>query len=338
MDDGPQIKEKFWNLTGMRVHSYSLPGLKNRDKSGNKTLLITSDQRQKYIMTFRYNLAYAELEAEVLKRLSKRNDALPKLVNRSGNWLVQEYISGERLSLALATKDRKKLYEIVCNAISTLISIQEDAQEIGLEKLVKPICTNQGWREEKLSALKGIAKVSGLSIPEVDRQKIFKVLEIKPLSFIKWDARPGNGILRDDKRTCWFDWEHCGRRAGIDDLVWFLSDEWLNLETNDELLIIKKFINYFNKREVSAPSENYLRVFGTIHMCGRLSKILELWQAHSSWIDREKCLTHDLMGVTAQEANRLALKAARWANHDNLTKPLVPWLHNLSTWLEEQKK
>jgi hypothetical protein len=182
-----------------------------------------------------------------------------------------------------------------------------------------------------------IAKLSGLSTPEVDRQKIFKVLEIKPLTFIKWDARAGNAIFRNDRGTCWFDWEHCGRRAGIDDLVWFLSDEWLNLEPDDELLIIDKFISCFNRREVSVPLENYLRVFGTIHMCGRLSKILELQQEQSSWIDRNKCLTHDLMGVTAQETNRLILKAARWADHDSLTKPLVAWLNNLRIWLLEQK-
>ena len=333
-----QIKEKFWNLTGLRINSYSHPGLKNRDKSGNKTLLVTSEQNQKYIMTFRYNLAYAELEAEVLKRLSKRNDALPKLINRSGNWLVQEYISGQRLSVALATKYSKKKHETICNAISSLISIQEDAQEIGLEKLVKPICTNQVWRETKITALKGIAKVSGLSTPELDREEILKVLKIKPLTFIKWDSRLGNGILKDNKSTCWFDWEHCGRRAGIDDLVWFLSDEWLNLKKDDEQIIINKFIDCFNRREISVPPEAYLRVFGTIHMCGRLFKILELWQGRSSWIDREKCLNHDLMGVTAQETKRLALKAARWANEDNLTSPLVPWLNNLSTWIDGQKK
>ena len=336
MGEESEIKSKFWNLTGMRVQSYSHPGLKNRDNSGNKTLLITSNQKQKYIMTFRHNLAYAELEAEVLKRLSKRNNALPKLVNRAGNWLVQEHISGERLTLALATTDREKSYKIICNAISTLINIQNDAQEIGLEKLVKPICINQTWKEEKLIALQSISRVSGLSAPEIDRKKIFKALEIKPLSFVKWDARLGNGMLRENKQTCWFDWEHCGRRAGIDDLVWFLSDEWLNLGTEDELRIINKFINHFKKREVPIPSEQYLRVFGTIHMCGRLSKILELWQGRSSWIDRRKCIMHDLMGVTAQESNRLALKAARWANHDSLTKPLVPWLNNLSAWLNNK--
>jgi hypothetical protein len=330
-----QIKEQFWNLTGMRVHSYSHPGLKNRDKSGNRTLLITSDQKQKYIMTFRHNLAYAELEAEVLKRLAKRNDALPNLVNRSGNWLVQEYISGERLTQALATKDRKK-NEIICSAISTLASIQEDARKIGLEKLVKPICTKQAWKDSKLSALKGIAEVSGLRPPKLDEKKIFKALEIKPMSFIKWDSRPGNVILKDNNKTCWFDWEHCGRRAGIDDLVWFLSDEWLKLETDDELQIINKFIDYFDKKEVSVPLKNYLRIFGTMHMCGRLSKILELWHGRSAWIERQKCLTYDLMGVTAQESNSLAIKAARWANHDSLTKPLVPWLNNLSNWLDEQ--
>lgn len=338
MDDGPQIKKKFWDLTGMKALSYSHPGLIDRNSSGNKTLLVTSDQRQKYIMTFRHNLAYAELEGEVLKRLSIRNDALPKLVNRSGNWLVQEYISGKRLSLALATKDRGKLYDISCNAISTLISIQDDAQEIGLEKLVKAICIKPDWREGRLNSLVGIAKLSGLIVPEVDRQKIFKALEVKPLSFIKWDARAGNAILKNDRKTCWFDWEHCGRRAGIDDLVWFLSDEWLNLEPDDERHIINKFIRHFNRKEISVPLEKYLRLFGTIHMCGRLSNIIELRQGRTSWIDRKKCLTYDLMGVTAQESNRLALKAARWAGYDSLTKPLVPWLNNLSIWLLEQKQ
>ena len=337
MNDGLQIKKTFWNLTGMRVRSYSYPGLQNRDKSGNKTISIISDQSQKYIMTFRYNLAYAEIEAEVLKRLSKKNDALPKLVNRSGNWLIQEHINGKRLSLALTTKDREGKYDISCNAISTLVSLQQDAQEIGLGKLVKAVCTKQNWREERLNSLEGIAKLSGLSLPEVDRQKIFKVLAINPLSFIKWDARAGNAIFRNDKSTCWFDWEHCGRRAGIDDLVWFLSDEWLNLEPDDELHIINKFIDYFDRKEVSVPLENYLRIFGTIHMCSRLAKILELRQRKFSWIDRKKCLTYDLMGVTAQESNRLALKAARWADHDSLTKPLVPWLNNLGVWLHAQK-
>ncbi len=337
MGEDSQIKDQFWNLTGMRAQSFSHPGLRNRDNTGNKTLLVTTDQKQKFIMTFRHNLAYAELEAEVLKRLANKNSALPKLVNRSGHWLVQEYIDGERLTLALEAKDRKKTFKITCNAISSLIGIQKDAQEIGFEKLVKPICTNQTWKDEKLTVLANISKMSGLCAPELDRRKVSKALEIKPLSFIKWDARLGNGILRKNNKTCWFDWEHSGRRAGIDDLVWFLSDEWLNLETEDELLIINKFIDHFRKKEVCINSEQYLRIFGTIHMCGRLSKILELRQKRSSWIDREKCITYDLMGVTAQESNRLIRKAARWANHTSLTRPLVPWLKNLSSWLMDKK-
>jgi len=336
MGEKEHIKDKFWNLTGMKVQSFSHPGLKNRDKTGNKTFLIITDQRQKFIMTFRFNEAHAELEAEVLKRLGNKNDSLPKLVNRSGNWLVQEYISGDRLSLALAKTDKRKSYKIICNALSALVDIQNDAKEIGFEKLVKPICNNQSWRDERLSAFKSISEVSGLYAPKLDHQNLSKALEIKPLSFIKWDARLGNGILRNNKKICWFDWEHCGRRAGIDDLVWLLSDEWLNLETEDELSIINKFINHFKKKEVLIPPEQYLRVFGTMHMCGRLSKILELRQKRSSWMDREKCITFDLMGVTAQETNRLIRKASRWASLDGLTRPLVPWLDNLNAWIKDE--
>jgi hypothetical protein len=49
---------------------------------------------------------------------------------------------------------------------------------------VKPICVKQDWREAKLSALNSIAKVSGLTAPRVDQKKIFKALEIEPLSFL----------------------------------------------------------------------------------------------------------------------------------------------------------
>ena len=35
MGEDSQIKDQFWNLTGMRAQSFSHPGLRNRDNTGN---------------------------------------------------------------------------------------------------------------------------------------------------------------------------------------------------------------------------------------------------------------------------------------------------------------
>jgi thiamine kinase-like enzyme len=331
-----QIKKIFLDLTGFKIKSFSHPGLEDRDNSGNKVLLITSDNDQKFILTFRHNLAHAKLEAEVLKRISREKGPVPNLLNSSGHWLVQEYITGNRLSSSLNTKNKNLYSDYIYNGISSLIHLQEIAKKIHLGTSAWPICSKTAWKELEVSSLSSISNLTRLPLPRIDKNKIIDLLTINPSSFIKWDARPGNAIVGHKQRIFWIDWEHSGLRAGIDDLIWFLTDEWVSLKPQVELEIISEFINYFNDEEVSVSLERYLWVFGTTHMCGKLLKIIEHQKKINKWQERSFCLTFELMGVTLQESQNLATKAARWAGQDKLTRPLVPWLENVNLWLAEQ--
>ena len=52
--------------------------------------------------------------------------------------------------------------------------------------------------------------------------------------FIKWDGRLGNAAARADSSVAWFDWEHCGARAWLDDVAWLLGDEYAGATTASE--------------------------------------------------------------------------------------------------------
>lgn len=336
MDDQLQIKDIFWNIAGLKINSFSYPGLMRRDGDGNKVILVTAETEKKFILTYRHNLAHAELEAEVLKRLSEKKGPVPNLINRSGNWLVQEYIFGNRLSETLNIKNNRSHTNLIHNAISSLIYIQEIAEKIRLGPSVRPICTTRKWREERISSLDSISSWSETTLPKIDKNKIIDAIKINPISFVKWDSRPGNAIITNEQKLFWFDWEHCGRRAGIDDLIWFLTDEWIELDPQYEHEIIKYFIRCFKEREVSVSLERYLWIFGTIQMCGKLLKIIEYQKKYSKWMDRSYCLSFDLMGVNLVEADKLVTKAARWAGQDKLTEPLFSWLEGVRRWLVQQ--
>ena len=165
------------------------------------------------------------------------------------------------------------------------------------------------------------------------RAVIFDALGISPHSFIKWDARPGNAIVRDSKNIFWIDWEHCGLRAGVDDLVWFLSDEWVSCSESKEFLLIDNFVRRFDRNELNVALLKYVYVHGTLHMCGKLSAILQK-KAISDWWNRDYCLKFEQMGITLVEAKNLARKASRWARNDHLTAPLSDWLIDIENIIE----
>ena len=325
----------FTNLTGLKVSKFSFPGLKRRDKRGNFVMLITACNGIEYILSFRSSLKLASVEEIALRNLSKESAPVPKLINRTGSWLLQEYISGPRLSEVLGRGKLDQSYDILETAISSLLQIQDLARKIGLGKHMKPICNSHAWRNERTGWLTSLADVSNSSLPKLNEEQINSVLTVKPTSFVKWDARPGNAILTKNAKVIWFDWEHCGCRAGIDDLIWFLTDEWLNLSSISEEKIISEYITNFSESELCSSREQYMWVFGTIQMCGKLFKILNQKKIKSGWVDRDFCLQFEQMGVTLRESRTLASKIIRWSSRDKLTAPISGWMQNIYDQLPE---
>ena len=80
-----------------------------------------------------------------------------------------------------------------------------------------PIAVSSGWRKVRVNYPSSLGSLLKISIPRIDSGRMYQSLKINPNSFVKWDARPGNAAVREDGKVFWFDWEHCGRPAGIDD-------------------------------------------------------------------------------------------------------------------------
>jgi len=329
--------EKFSNtfrtLTGFDAKVFSFPGLRKRDLSGNLSILATMHNNEKVMMTYRGNSHLAKLEALVLKNLSECGASVPRLLNQSGNWLIQEYLGDARLSQSLNIDDEKLKLNLLEDGLSSLQENQNIALQIGLNDLVLPICNNDAWRNERVRYLDELGRVTKIPSPKINKEKVFNLLKVKPLSFIKWDARPGNAIVRENKNVFWFDWEHCGLRAGIDDLVWFLCDEWISCNENTETLLIDKFVQHFDRNELNVPRLKYVYVHGTVHMCGKLLKIIQK-KVETNWWSRDFCLKFEQMGITLNEAKKLARKASRWARNDQLTAPLSNWLIDVEDIIE----
>ena len=141
---------------------------------------------------------------------------------------------------------------------------------------------------------------------------------------IKWDARCGNAILRDDGAIAWFDWEHCGRRNRLDDLIWLLGDEFTPDLPEVEEALLQLHLPAFADDLGIDEARSYIATFGSFHTCVRLELILENKDG-DDWWDWDYCLARDKVGVTLEAAQRLCARGARWAAWSPLTEPLVPW-------------
>ena len=172
-----------------------------------------------------------------------------------------------------------------------------------------------------------------LPAPVLPSEAIMAQLVVKQPVFIKWDARPGNAAVRADGTVAWFDWEHCGCRAPLDDLGWLLGDEWSPDEPSSEAALLESYLADFAGDD-SGAARDYLMTFGTLHMCVRLSLILSR-KEDDDWWDRDYCLDGDKIGVTLREATTLAGRAARWSAASTLLAPLSPWFADVANRMRE---
>ena len=67
----------FLRLTGRKATSFSFPGLRTGDLKGNRSLLVTTHNQEKIVLTYRSEIKLANLESVVLKKLSIHNADVP---------------------------------------------------------------------------------------------------------------------------------------------------------------------------------------------------------------------------------------------------------------------
>lgn len=266
----------------------------------------------------------AILEGIVMKCLS-RTGFVPAVVQVYDQWVVQKYVEGVRLPIVLdrlsSMNDREATID---SALATLVALQERAHSENLHHRVPKIRPNENWADGHLDRPRRISEVLGIVPPKLDMGKLGKKFAVSHRDFIKGDARPGNASVSKDT-IVWFDWEGCGRRNSLDDLVYVMADEWTNLDAAAEARLLEKYVEPFARGRSRDEAWEYVMAFGVFHMCARTRRAIKYRQRDGRWWSRETCLMGDKLGVTKSEVGRMCLRAQRWSAEVEELQPLVTW-------------
>lgn len=270
-----------------------------------------------YIVTWRAHPARAALETGVLSELRAAGAPVPAVIAHDDEWLIQQDLGPRRLSSALAAPvDR--VGDRVAAAAGGLLLCQMAADRTALSRRVAPIGVTPEWFTALLSIPGRIAARLGLPDPAIGASITPAQITPRRLSFVKWDARPGNAVLvdgsSDDNAVGWVDWEHCGARDALDDLVWLLCDEYMPDDAGLEAAVLKRFLPLFAMLSKRSPDDAlvYLSRLGSLHTCMRLALVLE-HKGDGAWWKAAACERSDRVGVTAEAARRLCARGARWS-------------------------
>ena len=260
------------------------------------------------------------LEANVLKTLHEHGAPVPAVHAYDGVWLIQEYLAGERLPHVLVDCDSARAHELLSSAAGGLARIHAIGAETGLQGKVVQLGTADSWLRDLIDTPNRIGEALGVSAPILDVDCLVAMLRFGEPSFLKWDARPGNAVVREDGSVGWFDWEHCGARNALDDFAWLLADEYVpRVEGLADIAVA----NAPSGMDPVAAREYFL-TYATFHTAVRLALVVH-YKEDEDWWDEEMCLAEDKVRVTAEGASLLCRRGAEFAMGTDRAAPLARW-------------
>ena len=239
-----------------------------------------------------------------------------------------------RLSQLLAAAQPAEGAIALASAIAGLRSVHDVGRDARLDRHVAAIGSRDDWLRSIVEMPYRIGERLSLAPPALPVEDLVERLRPVRRALVKWDARPGNAVVHVDASVRWIDWEHCGCRDPLDDLVWLFCDEYTPDWPDVEERLLAHFLPAFAGRSSTDYASDYLATFGTLHSCVRLALILEE-KADGPWWSAERCLAEDRVGVTLDMARRTARRAARWAARGSLTGDLSSWLAETAHRLEQ---
>lgn len=278
----------------------------------------------------------AHFEERVLYHLNHFAAPVPKVLHFNGLLLIQEDLPGERLSALLADADMATRKTLLANALDSLAAIHQAAEQARLDRWVPVLGSEDDWLKRHIRQLPKTADALGIPLPDAPQQTLRSIHDLLiPLRprFIKWDARPGNAIVNQQGLVSWFDWEHCGARNRLDDLVWLLCDESVPFCTDTEQALLAQYLPLFADGLSLETAYRYVYVAGVLHSTARLGLVLHK-KNDGAWWDMQEILDHDYVGVSLIQARRLCMRAADWASREPLVAMLSPWFLDIAGSLE----
>jgi hypothetical protein len=311
-----------YTLLGLEVTGVDMPG-------GNRQSIRIQCGKKSVIVTRRPNPKRARLEVSALYALGAHGGAVPKVLAFDGIWLIQEDLGERRLSQALAAANPKKGARWMDAGVKSIAANQNAATACGFEKSVITLGTDPGWLRTVFGMPARLGRFLGVSPPALREPELAKMMRVRKPYFIKWDARPGNAMARDDGSVAWFDWEHAGCRNRMDDLAWLLADEYMPDRPEAEARVLARYLDSF-AQGMASPDEamEYFHTYGTLHTCVRLALIFNS-KKDGPWWNAEKVLAGDKVGVTRTNCLNSLGRVSRWAAEAPLVKNLLPWLEQL---------
>lgn len=312
-----------------KVKDIEFPGGKSRD-----SVRVVLQTGQTLIATKRPSDNRAKQEVHVLRTLKEFGASVPKVYGFNGRFLLQQDVGSQRLSQMLHDDEANlSVKEQLDAALTSMIWYQDAARAADLETTLKPVGHEIEWRQGLANVPFELGEMIGVTPPDYSQDAVADVFEVKHPSFVKWDSRPGNALVNNDGKGFWFDWEHCGVRNSADDLVWLMADEFVTYNEKMERELFAKHLGQFSFGQSVEETEHYVRTLGVFHSCVRLQLVFDN-KGNGDWWSFTKCLDGDKVGVARRCCRRLIWRATAWADHDPLTRPLVPWFKDIEALVE----
>lgn len=307
------------SMLGEAVVGWEDPGGQRR----KSTRLFLADRS--VIATRRRSPQRADLEVNVLRQLHGAGAPVPSVLGFEDRWLIQEDLGGERLSRMMRRVDKEEALEHLHAGLESLDQIHRAARSIGLAHHCRAIGNTAAWLKDFASAPERLGVFLGLPAPELDKDAIVAALERPLVDFVKWDAHPPNAIAVAGRGVAWFDWEHCGTRNRLDDVVWFLGDESIIDRPTMENEVLNRWVPRFDDGHYPQGPAAYVMVMGALHCCVRLSIIVTDSAREEAPDDWRTSLAGIGVKSLSRTGPRIARRGARWANRHEATKPLTEW-------------
>ena len=311
-----KLCESFFS---MPVDKITAPGGKSRES------LRVHFATRNIIATQRKFPGRMRMEVEVLKRLTGAGAPVPAFLGGNEQIFFQADVGAERLSGHLASDDPARRDRAAKAAFESLLRIHAAGAETGLAEIVPALGESPDWVRGLIGTVHTTSEKLGLTPPSLDMPGLERRLQVTPARFIKWDARPGNASIDGDGRVWWFDWEHCGRRQGMEDFAWLAGDEFWPLDSEAVVTLLAPLLDGARAEQ----DLDYLTHFITFHIVQRLT-IIHRRFVKAGWVDAKKALKFDKIGTDPDLARRLCRHGAGWAGRAALTRPMVPWFEACS--------
>lgn len=327
--DLAQLDTISHELLGQAPDRIDRPGGKSRDSVrawfGERSLIITHRKHEQR----------ARLEALVLRALTRSAANVPRLIAWRGHWLVQQDLGQQRLTQALDQASPEQVADRLNAAVTALVHCQRGARELDLARHLPRLGEKESWFGKLFGRAAAVSDWLGLASPVIPGELLMQQLRLRTPEFVKWDARPGNAVVGAGSDVFWIDWEHCGCRNALDDLVWLLADEYTPDDAGYEEQLLATWLVPVSNGWSAAEAADYFYSYGVLHSLVRLHALLRL-KGDGAWWDHGQCLELDQVGVTRAHALRLLGRVRRWAARTSHLQGLGPWLAEVAAAIPER--